>query len=119
GKGGKPAFNVDAAHAYGGGEAILLAFCAEHGIELISVTVAAVKNAAGKGGGPGTDKDAVLEAAEERWGGLHLFPTYDAADAAFIGLAAMIGLGKAQDTPKAPKPPKRKGKKQDVVTESL
>jgi Holliday junction resolvasome RuvABC endonuclease subunit len=97
-----PAMNTDAAHAYGAAEGILLAWCAENGLEVKSQPIASVKAAAtGKGGGPGTGKEEVLAAARVRWGGVHAFPGYDAADAAFIGLAALIELGMAPATGRA------------------
>lgn len=94
--------NVDAAHAYGAAEGILLAWCAENGLEVKSQPIATVKAAAtGKGGGPGTAKEDVLAAARARWGAIHTFSGYDAADAAFIGLAALIELGLAPATVRA------------------
>lgn len=85
---GRTRMNVDAAHAYGAAKGHLLAWCERHGMEFTGVTVQDVKYAAvGKRGGRGTSKDDVLAAARERWP-RHLFETDDAADAAFIGIAA-------------------------------
>jgi Holliday junction resolvasome RuvABC endonuclease subunit len=64
---------VDAAHAYGGAQAHLLAFCEAQKLTYTSVTIADIKRAAtGKGGGKGTDKEAVYAAAVARWP--RLFP---------------------------------------------
>jgi Holliday junction resolvasome RuvABC endonuclease subunit len=87
--GGRPTFNVSAAHAYGAAEGVLLAWAAARGLEVLSVPVADIKRAAlGKGGGKGTGKAEVLAAARERWP-FHRFETDDAADAAWIGVAAV------------------------------
>jgi len=104
GKAGIP--NFAAAHAYGGAKAHLEAWVErsrppgcppDEGMQISSVTIGDIKRAAtGKGGGIGTDKAAVYEAAEKRWP-QHFQPgdrpEYDAADAAFLGLAALIELG--------------------------
>jgi len=108
--------NIAAAHAYGAAEGILLAWCAENQLEVKSQPIASVKMAAlGKGGGSGTGKEEVLAAARARWGAVHSFPGYDASDAAFIGLAALIELGLAPATgrpgwaaPKVVKPAARR-----------
>ncbi len=92
-----PTFNVAAAHAYGGAEAVLQAFFARHAeqLELLSVTVQDVKHAAlAKGGGKGTSKEKVLEAAIARWPG-HAFLDDNVSDAAFVGLAAAKDVGLA------------------------
>lgn len=87
--GGRPTFNVNAAHAYGAAEGCLLAWTAARELEVVSVPVAEIKRAAlGKGGGKGTGKPEVLAAARARWPH-HRFPTDDVADAAFIGVAAL------------------------------
>lgn len=127
GKGGRPSFNVSAAHAYGAAEGVLLAWADEKRLHYSSVTVQAVKAAAtGLGGGKGTDKEAVLAAARKRWPAQfsrlsdHAYerePPYDEADAAMIGLAMLIQLGDAAATPpppKAPKEPKPKAQKRAV-----
>jgi hypothetical protein len=116
GKAGIP--NFGAAHAYGGAVATLEAWVARNrapgcppddGMQVTSVTIADIKRAAtGKGGGKGTDKEAVYLAAERRWPRHFQVGNrqeYDAADAAFVGLAALIELGiVAADAP-APKVP--------------
>lgn len=107
--GGPPTFNVFAAHAYGAGQGILLAWCAQNGLEVKSQPIATIKAAAtGKGGGPGTDKAAVLAAARLRWP-FNEFVDDNASDSAFIGLAALIELGRAQAT-KAPEKPRSHSK---------
>ena len=94
GKCGKPArrratMNVAAAHCYGATEAFLEEFCYEIGREPVTVHTSEVKKAAtGKGGGLGTGKVAVLEAARARWPGIK-FDNDNVADAAFVGLAAV------------------------------
>jgi len=111
-EGRAPTFNVAAAHAYGGAQAILLAWCAENHLEVKSQPIATVKAAAtGLGGGKGTDKAAVLAAAEARWPSIG-FVDYNASDAAFIGWAALIELGLAPPTPRPErlKPPKKSRK---------
>ena len=98
-RGGKVAFNVDAAHAYGASKACLLTWCDRNKLEYSSVTVQDVKGAAtGKRGGKGTSKAHVHAAARARWP-RHTFETDDAADAAFIALAAQINLGLIQSDP--------------------
>lgn len=85
--------NVDAAHAYGAGEAELMAWCCPFNIVPIEIHTSAVKKAAvGKGSGPGTQKKNILAAARARWPQVE-FDTDDASDAAFIGLSAAQGLG--------------------------
>ena len=85
--------NVDAAHAYGAGEALLLEWCFGFGVTPIEIHTSAVKIAAvGKGGGAGTAKEDILLAARARWPGVE-FKNHDVADAAFIGLAAAQQLG--------------------------
>lgn len=124
GKGGRPSFNVSAAHAYGASQAILLSWADGRRIPYSSVTIAAVKAAAtGLGGGKGTDKDSVLAAARARWPRQMELATsrvrnfespYDEADAAMVGLAMLIQLGEAPATarpPKAPKEPAQKAQK--------
>ncbi|HAX82405.1 MAG TPA: hypothetical protein DCY40_07560 [Actinobacteria bacterium] len=87
--GGRPTFNVNAAHAYGASEGCLLAWVAARGLEVVSVPVAEIKRAAlGKGGGKGTGKAEVLAAARARWPH-HRFHTDDVADAGYIGVAAL------------------------------
>lgn len=52
---------TDAAHVYGGLLATLTAWCEENKIPYEGYTVQAIKKyATGKGGGPGTDKDAMM-----------------------------------------------------------
>lgn len=105
-KGKAPIPNFAAAHAYGGAMAHLEAWVErqrppgclpDEGMQISSVAIADIKRAAtGKGGGKGTDKAAVYEAAERRWPRHFQIgdkPEFDAADAAFIGLAALIGFG--------------------------
>lgn len=114
GKGGRPSFNVSAAHAYGGAQAILLEWADSHRIPYSSVPVQRVKAAAtGLGGGKGTDKESVLAAARRRWPRLFLpleapfrESPFDEADAAMIGLAMLIDLGEAEPTP----PPQKEAK---------
>lgn len=85
--------NVDAAHAYGAGEALLLAWSYRLAVVPLEIHTSAVKLAAvGKGGGFGTAKADVLAAARSRWPAVE-FETHDAADAAFVGLAALYDLG--------------------------
>lgn len=85
--------NTLAAHAYGATEGYLLEYCFSLGLTPIEVHTSAVKKAAtGKGGGKGTKKSDILTAAAARWP-THTFRTDDAADAAFIGLAAARRLG--------------------------
>jgi hypothetical protein len=106
--GPKPVPNFLAAHAYGGAQAVLLSWCAANSLEHMGVHISGVKAAAtGLGGGKGTDKEAVLAAARRRWPSL-AWPDggFDKADAAFIGLAALIGFGIIPATPAPPKPPK-------------
>lgn len=98
--GGKEVMNVAAAHAYGAAEGVLLAFCEARGLQFTSVAIGDIKRAAtGKGGGAGTDKAAVYDAAAARWPRIfpaqERAPEFDAADAAFIGLATLIELGEA------------------------
>ena len=91
--------NVAAAHAYGAGEAMLMEWCFTVGVVPVEVHTSAVKAAAtGKGGGAGTAKADIVAAAHQRWPGV-TFPTPDAADAAFVGLAAARSLGWAQLKP--------------------
>ncbi len=87
-----PRANVDAAHAYGGCEAFLLEWCWEIGVIPIEIHTTAVKQVAtGKGAGSGTAKADIVKAAKRRWPGIKFTP--DAADAAFVGLAAALELG--------------------------
>lgn len=81
--------------AYGGAKAVMeLVVVGEYDLPLIPIHTADVKIAAvGKGGGKGTDKAAILEAARRRWPGLEI-PDHDAADAAFVGVAALEGRGR-------------------------
>lgn len=84
---------VSAAHAYGGSKAVLLAWCEGNEIEYTSVPISAVKRmATGKGGGAGTGKTEVLEAAQKRWP-QHIFEHDDVSDSAFVGLACIDELG--------------------------
>lgn len=102
GQGGKP--NFYAAQAYGAAKAELAAWCEQRKIEWSGVGIHDIKKAAtGRGAGAGTDKEAVWLAARARWPHV-AFDEYDASDAAFIGLAGLIGLGLAKPIlqPKAP-----------------
>lgn len=79
--------STDAAHAYGALIGVIQLTASEYGIPYTTVTVSEVKQiAVGKGGGKGTDKEAILAAADKRWPG-HVFETDDEADARFIALA--------------------------------
>lgn len=103
---GRVTMNVNAAHAYGASKAHLLTWCERHKLEFTSVTIQDVKGAAtGKRGGKGTAKADVLSAARARWRH-HQFETDDAADAAFVGLAAQLGLGWIQPDPSPSRPQK-------------
>lgn len=84
--------NVAAAHAYGACRGVVLEWCFERGVPVLEVHTTAVKLAAvGKGGGAGTAKADVLRAARRRWPGM-TFERDDAADAAFVGRAAIQRL---------------------------
>ena len=89
--------STDAAHAYGGYIATIQMFSETMKIPLTTVTVQAVKQiATGKGRGKGTDKKAMLAAAQATWPG-YKFASDDESDARFIALATereLIGKGK-------------------------
>lgn len=104
-----------AAQVYGAGLGTLRSWAVERGIPCQPIPVSAVKRAAtGKGGGPGTDKEAVLAAARTRWP--ELVFTEDSADSAFAGVAALVELGFPVWVPAPPVKPKRPrgGKKDDA-----
>lgn len=85
--------NVLAAHAYGGARSMIEEWCFEIGVDLTPIHTAAVKKAAvGKGGGKGTAKADILRAARARFPDAEI-PGHDAADAIFVGVAAMQDLG--------------------------
>lgn len=110
---GREIMNVAAAHAYGAAEGCLLAWCEVRNLNFTSTTIGDIKRAAtGKGGGAGTDKAAVYDAAVARWPRLFpprqdgTEPEYDSSDAAFIGLATLYELGEAKPAAPPPPPPK-------------
>ena len=74
-----------AAHSYGAAMAVLQEWAIENELDYFSVPVSDVKQAAtGKGGGAGTGKAEVLQAARDAWPHLD-FPDDNAADAAWLG----------------------------------
>lgn len=74
-----------AAQRYGGAQALLEAWAAQHRLPITTVEVAEVKTAAtGKGNAP---KGQVLQAAQRRWPDLDI-KSADAADAAWIAVVA-------------------------------
>jgi hypothetical protein len=61
------------------------AACTERGIEYVGFRPSELKKLAlGKGGGPGTDKKAMVAAANLRWPTLPLKMTHNLADALFV-----------------------------------
>ena len=91
-----------AAYVYNGLVATLEAWYEERGINYMTIAVSAVKRAAlGKGGGKGTGKPEMLQAARKQWPG-HDWPipnesdthgVYDEADARWIAEAAFKQVG--------------------------
>ena len=85
--------NTAAAQAYGGARAILWTWAGERGLDYVGVAVGSIKKAAlGKGGGKGTGKAEMMAAAEARWPRFAPW-SEDAADAAFVGVAASLAVG--------------------------
>ena len=75
---------TQAAHVYGALHGHLTALCEERGVAYKGFPVATVKRKAlGKGGGKGTDKDAMLAAARVRWPELEVEDD-NVADALFV-----------------------------------
>jgi hypothetical protein len=105
-----------AAQCWGAAEGVLELWLHQRGIkpgQVQRVHVADVKMlATRKGGGVGTDKKAILAAARARADWKHIeFRDDNAADAAFVALAALMGLPAARDKARRVKKdgiPKRK-----------
>lgn len=91
------------AHRWGGALAIMQLWLESVRVrKVLRINVVDVKMVAlGRGGGQGTDKDAMLAAARRRPGWEHVhFPDDNAADAAFVGLAAVHGMAEAREQAK-------------------
>lgn len=79
---------VLAGHVYGGIIAVIELVCYDHRLQTVGVNVSTVKRqATGKGGGPGTDKAAMVAAAQARWA-FDFPPSADEADALWVAAAA-------------------------------
>lgn len=106
--------SVYASHKWGGAEAMLEMWLESRGFrenQVVKIHVAAVKAlAVGKGGGKGTQKESILAAARRRheWAGIE-FPDDNAADAAYVGLAALFGVTKPAAKKKTRSRPKLAG----------
>ena len=83
---------VSAAHAYGGYESHLLAFCEENNIPFLSIPVGTVKAfATGKGN---ASKDMMILAARKKWPSIEIGPKEDdKADALWILFTGLNELG--------------------------
>lgn len=74
-----------AAHRWGGYEAIILAYCVQHGMPYLGVPIQTWKRAAGVRSASGPDE--ALQAARARWPGVE-FATADEAVARWVAVAA-------------------------------
>jgi hypothetical protein len=84
-----------AAHCYGGLVMMLQAWCEDWSVEYTAIPVGTMKKrATGKGGGKGSGKELVLEAARRQWPNIEI-ETEDQADALWIGQVATEMYGAA------------------------